>query len=93
MATILWWVVLLRGMATEISYLGSRVVPWVIAVQLVTLVAFVGALVASVWNARLVWRSERSRWAKAWSAVLVVASVTLVWVGIAFNLIGFDRNF
>jgi hypothetical protein len=55
--------------------------------------AFIGGLIAMLWNLRTVWAGER-RWpARLWSVVLSVAAVTVLWVALAFKLVHFGTNF
>jgi CubicO group peptidase (beta-lactamase class C family) len=78
---------------SEISALSSKTDPWIWALQLLSLVAFVGAAAVALWHARVVWTGKR-RWpAKAWSAVLALACTTLLYVAVVFKLIAFDVNY
>jgi hypothetical protein len=60
--------------------------PWIRLIQLIGLACVIGAAVA-VWNAGLAWRGRRSGWAKAWSTVLALALLYIVWFSFAFHLI------
>ncbi|HZF14602.1 MAG TPA: serine hydrolase domain-containing protein [Steroidobacteraceae bacterium] len=62
-------------------------------VQLFGAIAFIGGLLAMLWNLKTVW-SGRRRWpAKLWSILLVVSVLTVVWVGFSFKLIHFGTNY
>jgi hypothetical protein len=63
------------------------------ALQLLSLVVFVGAAAVAVWQAWVVWSGKR-RWpARAWSVVLAVACVAVLYVALVFKLIAFDANY
>jgi hypothetical protein len=71
----------------------SRLDPWVWLLHLASLVVFVGAVLIAVWHCRVVWAGKR-RWpARLWSVVLVVSSVTILWVALVFKLIAFNAHF
>ncbi len=62
-------------------------------VEIVATVGFIGGLVLMLWNLWVVWTGNR-RWpAKAWSIVLAVSALTMLWVGLAFHLVGFGVNY
>ena len=52
-----------------------------------------GGLAVFVWYLVQVWRGRRSRWAKVWSVLLVLAGIVVVWVGFAFHLLDFGTNY
>ena len=61
--------------------------------QVASVVVFPLSLVIGLWHAARVWSGNR-RWpAKLWSIVLVVAFATVLWVALAFHLIGFGTNY
>ena len=72
---------------------SSKAEMWIWVLQISSLLVFVGGFLVSLWNAWLVWKGNR-RWpAKTWSVVLVIASLTVLWIGLAFHLIDFGTNF
>jgi hypothetical protein len=61
--------------------------------QLFGILAFIVGSALILWNLWTVWSGTR-RWpAKVWSVVLAVSACIVLWVGFAFNLIGFGSNF
>jgi CubicO group peptidase (beta-lactamase class C family) len=87
------WVWLVKWMSTSVAGLTSRGVPWVWMLHILTLVVFLGAAAVALWHARVVW-AERRRWtSKAWSGLLAVAGVTLLYVALVFHLIAFNAHF
>ena len=60
------------------------------------LLAFVGCVVAAViglWNAAVVLRSDRRKLAKLWSVVLAVSCLTVLYVAIIFQVVGYSANY
>ena len=91
--------VVLAGWATFVSVMlgdlenSSKAEMWIVILQIASVLVFVGGLLVALWNAWLVWKGNR-RWpAKTWSIVLVIASLTVLWIGLAFHLIDFGTNF
>jgi hypothetical protein len=87
------WFWVLHRMSNDVAALTSKIVPWIWILQLLGLVVFVGAAVVALWHARVVWTAGRHWTAKIWSAVLALATVTLLYVAVVFRLIAFDANF
>jgi CubicO group peptidase (beta-lactamase class C family) len=87
------WGVTISRMSSDISALSSRLDPWVWTLQLLSLVVFLGAAVLAVWSAWLVWTGKRTWPAKLWSAVIGVACLTMLYVALAYHLIGFKVDY
>jgi CubicO group peptidase (beta-lactamase class C family) len=87
------WTWQFQRMQSQVSALTSKSVPVLWVLQLLSLFVFVGAAAAAVWYARNAWSSNRNWVTKLWSAVLAVASVSLLYVAVVFKLIAFDVNF
>jgi hypothetical protein len=91
--TILGWVGLFQAIEASAAAITSKFDPWVWLLHVASLVVFVGTAAIAVWHGRLVWTGKR-RWpAKAWSVVLVVSSVTILWTALVFKLIAFNAHF
>jgi CubicO group peptidase (beta-lactamase class C family) len=87
------WAATISAMFSDLSLLGGSMDPLILLLQLVSLVVFPGSLLIALWHAARVWGGTR-RWpAKLWSIVLVVAFATLLWVAVAFNLVGFGTHY
>jgi CubicO group peptidase (beta-lactamase class C family) len=87
------WTWTLTQLLSELSALSTKTDPWLWILQLLSLVAFVGAAGVALWHARVVWAGKRGWTARAWSAVLVLACATLLYVAVVFRLIAFDVNY
>ncbi len=93
LAVLVAWMLTVQAMFSDLGMLSGALDPWLMALQLLTLVVLVGSFAISLWHARRVWTGQR-RWpAKLWSLVLVVAFCTVLWVALAFHLIGFSTNY
>ncbi len=87
------WGATFSTMISDVSALTSERDAWLWTLQLLSLVGFVGAAAVALGHAWVVWSGKR-RWpAKTWSLVLVLACTTLLYVALAFKLIGFDVNY
>jgi hypothetical protein len=87
------WGVTISRMSSDISALSSKLDPWVWTLQLLSLIVFLGAAVLAVWSAWMVWTAKRTWPAKLWSAVIGVACVMVLYVALAYHLIGFKVDY
>jgi hypothetical protein len=68
----------------------------ILILQLASIVVFPLATAIAAWNAWTIWttrRGWRSAFAWVWSGVLAASSLVLLWVGVAFNLVGLGLAF
>ena len=97
LATLIGWVVAISMMFGDLNYLSSAFLPVVLALQVVSFVTFIGGLAATLWYAWTVWQRKggwKATWkAKAWSLLLVVSALTVLWVALVYHLIGFATNY
>ena len=87
------WLATFAWMLSDLSALSSGKDPWLWVLQLLSLVVFVGAAGVALWHARVVWSGNRRWSARAWSVVLAVACITVLYVAVTFKLIAFDVNY
>lgn len=93
LALLIAWMLTVQAMFSDLSQLSGVLDTWLLALQLLSLVIVVGSFAIALWHAWRVWTGER-RWpAKLWSVVLVIAFGTVLWVALAFHLIGFNTNY
>ena len=92
-AVVAGWILFVSRLVRDFSSLNGELDGVLIALQLVTPVAFLGLFASAVWNIRHVWTEARGRFAKFWSIVMLIAAVVLLWVGVGFHLIGFGTRF
>ena len=76
-------------MMSDLERLGPDSDILVHAMRLLALVVLPLGALAALWNCWQVLRSRRRRWAKAWSIVLALACLFLLWIGIAHHLPGY----
>ncbi len=87
------WVTAIGMMFKDLNKLGSGFDSIIHFAQIFGIVAFIGGFALMLWNLRTVWSGNR-RWpAKVWSIVLVLASFIVLWVAVAFKLIGLGVNY
>jgi CubicO group peptidase (beta-lactamase class C family) len=87
------WVTAIAMMFKDLNKLGSGFDSIIHFAQIFGIVVFIGGFALMLWNLRTVWSGNR-RWpAKVWSIVLVLASFIVLWVAVAFKLIGLGVNY
>ncbi len=67
--------------------------PWLAVLRTRTLVFTVGTGILPCWNARLAWQHRRGLASGAWAIALVFACFVMVYVSIAFNVVGFGLDY
>jgi len=89
LAALCVWVVTLALMFKDFNNLSAKFDLTVRFAQFFGVIGFFGGLALVLWNLRTVWGGQR-RWpAKAWSIVLVISALVLLWVAFAFHLFSF----
>jgi hypothetical protein len=80
-------------MLEDFSLLTAKMDWWLNTLHIAgSLGVFAGAAIAA-WNVWVVW-SGKGRWfAKLWSVVLLVSTLILAWLAIAYHLVGFGTNY
>ncbi len=90
---MLGWMATIAVLLTDLERLTASSDPFLRVLQLAGTIVFVGGLALLVWNLWVVWTGSR-RWpARAWSVVLVLSALVVLWVAVAFKLIGFGVNY
>lgn len=92
LAVLVAWLVAVTMMFADVSF-GGAFDAIIIALGVLSLVAFVGGFLVLLWYAYIVWRGKWRWTAKVWSILLVIASATVLHVAIAYKLIGFATNY
>lgn len=87
------WMGAVLAMTADLSLLSPSFDPVLLGLQVLSFIVFAGSLVVMLWNAVRAWTGAR-RWpARTWSIVLVLASLTVMWLAVNFQLIGFNANY
>ena len=92
-AVMVGWFLFATKLLSDFSSLSGELDGVLIALQILTPIAFFGLLGSALWNIRHVWTSKRGRFAKFWSIVMLMSAVVLLWIGVGFHLIGFGTQF
>jgi hypothetical protein len=61
--------------------------------HIATTVVCVGATLIAIWNTWPMRRQKRYWVARGWSALLVIACLTTLWIALTFKLIAFRVNY
>ncbi len=87
------WAFTVVRMVNDLNNLSASFDPMVHLAQAFGAIAFIGGFAAMLWNLVAVW-TRRRRWpARLWSVVLALAALGMLWVALAFHLIGFGVNY
>lgn len=84
------------GVMAATFYVSSALDPWILILHLLSIVVFPFAAVISLWN---LWATcntrsgSRNAFAWAWSGVLALSCLTLLWIALVFHLIGLGVAF
>lgn len=92
-ALLAGWVGIVSQFSTNIFVFTPSLDPWILILRLASLVVLLGAAAIAIWNALCAWSARRGWDSRLWSVMLVFACAVLLWVAIAFNLIGFSVNY
>jgi ethanolamine transporter EutH len=93
-AAMLGWALVLGVMLSDISRLSARSDAILRVLQVLGTIAILGGCAVMLWNLVEAWRTRGRRWpAKVWSVVLVLSSLTVVWVAVAFRLTSFGVSY
>lgn len=87
------WITFIMIAFSDFTLLEGGLDAFLWLLQILSAVVFVGLAVFAAWNAWLGWTEKRSRWSRLWSTLLLMASLVLLWVALAFHLIGFGTNY
>jgi hypothetical protein len=92
-ATLVAWLITVQAVSSSLAVFSPSRDPWFRFLRILTFLTFAAALLAALWNARRVWTGTRGWFARGWSTVLVGAALTLLWVGVVFNLAGVGADY
>ena len=93
LATIAGWLTFVTVGFSSLDLLGGPLDPLLIALEVLTPIAFIGLLVLAGWNLRQAWQEKRGWFSKTWAVVMLLASAILLWVVLAFHVISFGTNY
>ncbi|WP_228275129.1 serine hydrolase domain-containing protein [Stakelama tenebrarum] len=93
LVAMLGWVLLVTSMMSDLNSLGGALDWALYLLQFLTPIALFGLLGLSLWYGWTVWTGGRKWGAKLWSVLLVLAAFLLLYVGLAYHLIGFGTRY
>jgi len=80
-------------MVSGYDRLSAAMDPWLTTVKVVAILVFPASLLASLYDAVLVWTTKRSWRARVWSIVLVAAGGMVVWTALVFHVANFGTHY
>ena len=92
-ALLIAWGITVSRMIGDLNLLAPGMDGWLWILQLLSVIVFIGAAAAGLWNAFVVVRGPRKWYAKVWAVLLALALLVILWVAFAFHLIAFDVNY
>lgn len=92
-AVLVGWATVTLTMMADFTLMNGSIDWAIILLQILTPLVFVGLVGVAGWNLWLIWKGKRGWFSKLWSAVLLLSAIVLLWVALAFNLIGFGLTF
>ena len=87
------WMAVLTIMLEDAALLNASSDPWLWLIQIAGAVILVGAVAISGWNAWLTWRDGRGWTRKLWSALVLLATLLLLYVAHTFGLLAMTVNY
>jgi len=93
LAVLIGWVAFVVALLGDTSALSSGADVWLWLLQIVGVIAFVGAVGIAGWNAWLTWRDGRRWTRKLWSALVLLATIVVLYVTAAFGLIAMTVHY
>jgi CubicO group peptidase (beta-lactamase class C family) len=92
LVSIAWASVVLLGFS-QLTLLGPALDPWLLVLHLCSLLAYVGGAVVLLWAAWIAFIEPRSGWARAWTVVLALAGLILLWTAWVHHLMAFRSTY
>jgi CubicO group peptidase (beta-lactamase class C family) len=87
------WVAFVTILLGDLQLLSSGADVFLWALQILGAIVFVGAVGIAVWNAWLTWRDGRRWTAKLWSALVLLATLVVLYVASTFSLLAMTVNY
>ena len=87
------WIALLARMLSDLDWFSKRSDTWLRLLEAGGAIAFVGSVGIAVWNCLLTWKDGRGWTRKAWSIVIVLSTITLLYTAYTFGLLAMTVNY
>jgi hypothetical protein len=79
-----WLTVIVVGLS-KLDFLGPRIDPLLIALSLLSIVAYLGGAAAMVWAAYVAWVTGLPWMARIWTSVLAVSALVVLWTAWVYH--------
>jgi CubicO group peptidase (beta-lactamase class C family) len=86
--TVSWATLIVVGL-THLTVLGPALDPWLFVMHVLSIVAYVGGAAALCWASYVAWVGGRPWTARAWSTLLALSALILLWTAWAHHLMSF----
>lgn len=93
LAVLIGWAAFVVALLGDTSALSSSSDIWLWLLQIAGAIVFVGAVGIAGWNAWLTWRDGRRWTRKLWSALVLLATIVVLYVAATFGLIAMTVNY
>lgn len=90
---LLGWIWTFMGFINGTLSMTNRSDGWLVILHLFTSIVFAGAVLIGCWNAWRTWHGPRGLSAKLWSLLMAAAFAVVLWIGCAYQLVGFGANY
>lgn len=87
------WMLLVTTILGDSSKLTDASDPWLWLLQILGAIVFVGAVGVAAWNVWLTWRDGRRWTRKLWSVLVLIATLTILYVASTFGLLSMTVNY
>jgi len=87
------WMAIIGALFANLENTAGAFDAFMMILEVVGLVAFIGAVVITGWNAWLTWKDGRKWTAKIWNTLIALSSVVLLYVAFAFKLLSMTANY
>jgi uncharacterized membrane protein len=84
---IVGWASMIAVLFGDLENLSGTFDTLLFVLQIVGLIAFIGAVLLTAWNAWLTWRDGRKWTAKLWNTLLFGSAFMLLYVAFTFKLV------
>jgi hypothetical protein len=87
------WMAIIGALFANLENTAGAFDAFMLILQVVGLIVFIGAVVITGWNAWLTWRDGRKWTAKTWNTLIAVSSCVLLYVAFTFKLVSMTVNY
>lgn len=90
---IIAWAGISIAMLEDLELMTPSLDSWLMALHILGTLAVFAGLALALWHLYVVWTSKRKWLTRVWSVVLVLATAVLLWLAIAFHLVGLSVDY